>query len=138
MLLFQLMIQSQRYESRENLHVNISLFKQYDKSMILRRFRNAHMLGLTSLQRQNFSLRGIVILCVVLLFAQFMEAEHATDPDCGDLFCVLCHANGEEEHDDNCSLPMSLSNPAVQKSEFPSSLLDNTPLNNLRIRAPPL
>jgi hypothetical protein len=88
------------------------------------------------LRKQGFLHWRVFLLCAILFFAQVLEAGHASDPDCDEQLCLLCHASIDDEH--HSSKPgFSLSTTFTKLSlALVSVLLDKT-FTASSIRAPP-
>jgi|GEM_PF-1247721 len=95
------------------------------------------MLYFDHLRKQGFFQWRVFLLCAILLFAQVLEAGHASAPDCDEQHCLLCHASTDDEHYSN---PLAFRY-APRFSELflalVSVMLNNSLAASLPIRAPP-
>lgn len=87
---------------------------------------------------QKFSTWRITFLCVALICAQVLEAEHALDPDCEEHSCVLCQSGAEAEQMGPTPVSADLAGYSPRPLTF--AILSRFCLlkGNLTIRAPPL
>jgi hypothetical protein len=89
------------------------------------------------LRKQGFLHWRVFLLCAILLFAQVLEAGHASDPDCDEQLCLLCHASIDDEH---LSSRPGFSHPTTFTELFLALvgvMLDKTLTASSPIRAPP-
>ena len=76
-------------------------------------------------------------LCILLVFAQAVIAEHLADPDCEDECCYLCQSHGDDE-----DYIASVDSSNAVKSWFNANPLrhqsrKNTTIGASQIRGPP-
>lgn len=95
------------------------------------------MLHFYHVRKQGLLQLWVFLLCALLPFAQFLEAEHAADPDCDEQYCLFCHASADDDdHSSSFAYDRSSKFPDLSIT-LASVMLDTARVGNLPIRAPP-
>ena len=77
-------------------------------------------------------------LCLIPLSVQVLEVAHAEEPICEDLYCLVCHADMDEEQVSSNHFFKTNFIPTDFNLNHRALVLDRAPKALLPIRAPPI